>query len=65
MKLVDGTDAPIANETIRISVNEDSYEGNYTTDEHGQSWFSIDTTTFTEASLEIQVSGRDRAERLG
>lgn len=65
MKLVDGIDAPIANETIRISVNEGNYEGNYTTDEQGQSWFSIDTTTFTEASLEIRVSGRDRAERLG
>uniref|UniRef100_A0A8B9ZRX2 Alpha-2-macroglobulin n=1 Tax=Anas zonorhyncha TaxID=75864 RepID=A0A8B9ZRX2_9AVES len=65
VKLVDGIDAPIANETIRISVNEGNYEGNYTTDEQGQSWFSIDTTTFTEASLEIRVSGRDRAERLG
>uniref|UniRef100_A0A8B9I8T7 Alpha-2-macroglobulin n=1 Tax=Anser brachyrhynchus TaxID=132585 RepID=A0A8B9I8T7_9AVES len=62
VKLVDGTDAPIANETIRVSVNGESYKGNYTTDEQGQSWFSIDTTTFTEASLEIQVSGRDRAE---
>uniref|UniRef100_A0A8B9UQ06 Alpha-2-macroglobulin n=1 Tax=Anas zonorhyncha TaxID=75864 RepID=A0A8B9UQ06_9AVES len=62
VKLVDGIDAPIANETIRISVNEGNYEGNYTTDEQGQSWFSIDTTTFTEASLEIRVSGRDRAE---
>uniref|UniRef100_A0A8B9TFX5 Alpha-2-macroglobulin n=1 Tax=Anas platyrhynchos TaxID=8839 RepID=A0A8B9TFX5_ANAPL len=65
VKLVDGIDAPIANETIRISVNEGNYEGNYTTDEQGQSWFSIDTTTFTEASLEIRVSGRDRVERLG
>uniref|UniRef100_A0A8C0IJM0 Alpha-2-macroglobulin n=1 Tax=Bubo bubo TaxID=30461 RepID=A0A8C0IJM0_BUBBB len=63
VKLVDGTDAPIANETITISV--DSVEGNYTTDEQGQSWFSIDTTTFTQASLEIRVSGRDRAEELG
>uniref|UniRef100_A0A8C0FUQ2 Alpha-2-macroglobulin n=1 Tax=Bubo bubo TaxID=30461 RepID=A0A8C0FUQ2_BUBBB len=60
VKLVDGTDAPIANETITISV--DSVEGNYTTDEQGQSWFSIDTTTFTQASLEIRVSGRDRAD---
>uniref|UniRef100_A0A8C0FYQ5 Alpha-2-macroglobulin n=1 Tax=Bubo bubo TaxID=30461 RepID=A0A8C0FYQ5_BUBBB len=53
VKLVDGTDAPIANETITISV--DSVEGNYTTDEQGQSWFSIDTTTFTQASLEIRA----------
>ncbi|KFV74295.1 Alpha-2-macroglobulin, partial [Dryobates pubescens] len=55
VKLVDGTNAPIANETITISVDGDRYKGNYTTDEQGQSWFSIDTTTFTEASLEIQA----------
>ncbi|XP_009465526.1 PREDICTED: alpha-2-macroglobulin-like [Nipponia nippon] len=55
VKLVDGTDAPIANETIMISVDGDRYKGNYTTDEQGQSWFSIDTTTFTQASLEIQA----------
>ncbi|GAB0177414.1 alpha-2-macroglobulin-like [Grus japonensis] len=55
VKLVDGTDAPIANETIMISVDGDQYKGNYTTDEQGQSWFSIDTTTFTQASLEIRA----------
>ncbi|KAM6383238.1 alpha-2-macroglobulin-like isoform 3-T6 [Alca torda] len=55
VKLVDGTDAPIANETIMISVDGDRYKGNYTTDEQGQSWFSIDTTTFTETSLEIRA----------
>lgn len=65
MKLVDGTDTPIANETITISVDGDRYKGNYTTDEQGQSWISIDTTTFTQASLEIRVSGQDRAERWG
>ncbi|XP_009892446.1 PREDICTED: alpha-2-macroglobulin-like [Charadrius vociferus] len=53
--LVDGTDAPIANETITISVDGDRYKGNYTTDEQGQSWFSIDTTTFTQPSLEIRA----------
>ncbi|KFO77325.1 Alpha-2-macroglobulin, partial [Cuculus canorus] len=55
VKIVDGTDAPIANETIMISVDGDRYKGNYTTDELGQSWFSIDTTTFTQASLEIRA----------
>ncbi|OXB53663.1 hypothetical protein ASZ78_013716 [Callipepla squamata] len=55
VKLVDGNDSPIANETIRISVNGDLYKGNYTTDEQGQSWFSLNTTTFTEASLEIRA----------
>ncbi|XP_010192721.1 PREDICTED: alpha-2-macroglobulin-like, partial [Mesitornis unicolor] len=55
VKLVDGTDAPIANETIMISVDGDLYKGNYTTDEQGQSWFSIETTTFTQASLEMRA----------
>ncbi|KAM6291914.1 alpha-2-macroglobulin-like [Porphyrio hochstetteri] len=55
VKLVDGSDAPITNETITISVDGDQYKGNYTTDEQGQSWFSIDTTSFTKASLEIQA----------
>ncbi|XP_042651121.1 alpha-2-macroglobulin-like isoform X2 [Tyto alba] len=55
VRLVDGTDAPIANETIMISVDGDRYKRNYTTDEQGQSWFSIDTTTFTQASLEIRA----------
>ncbi|XP_030321129.1 alpha-2-macroglobulin-like [Calypte anna] len=55
VKLVDGTDAPIANETITISVDGDRYRENYTTDEQGQSWFSIDTATFTQASLEVRA----------
>uniref|UniRef100_A0A8C3TXJ6 Alpha-2-macroglobulin n=1 Tax=Catharus ustulatus TaxID=91951 RepID=A0A8C3TXJ6_CATUS len=56
VKLVDGTDAPLANETITITVGGNKYKGNYTTDEQGQSWFSIDTISFTELSLEIRVS---------
>uniref|UniRef100_A0A8B9CF37 Alpha-2-macroglobulin n=1 Tax=Anser brachyrhynchus TaxID=132585 RepID=A0A8B9CF37_9AVES len=59
VKLVDGTDAPIANETIRVSVNGESYKGNYTTDEQGQSWFSIDTTTFTEAEHKPELNCYD------
>ncbi|XP_039417434.1 alpha-2-macroglobulin-like isoform X1 [Corvus cornix cornix] len=55
VKLVDGTDAPLANETIVITVGGNRYKGNYTTDEQGQSWFSIDTTSFTELSLEIRA----------
>uniref|UniRef100_A0A8C3P0B6 Alpha-2-macroglobulin n=1 Tax=Cyanoderma ruficeps TaxID=181631 RepID=A0A8C3P0B6_9PASS len=55
VKLVDGTDAPLANETITITVGGNKYKGNYTTDELGQSWFSIDTTSFTELSLEIRA----------
>lgn len=64
MKLVDGTDAPLANETITITVGGNKYKGNYTTDELGQSWFSIDTASFTDLSLEIRVSGRDRGKPL-
>uniref|UniRef100_A0A8C0ZCD1 Alpha-2-macroglobulin n=1 Tax=Cyanistes caeruleus TaxID=156563 RepID=A0A8C0ZCD1_CYACU len=56
VKLVDGTDAPLANETITITVGGNKYKGNYTTDEQGQSWFSIDTISFTELSLEIRVN---------
>ncbi|XP_032942842.1 alpha-2-macroglobulin-like isoform X2 [Catharus ustulatus] len=55
VKLVDGTDAPLANETITITVGGNKYKGNYTTDEQGQSWFSIDTISFTELSLEIRA----------
>ncbi|XP_014742812.1 PREDICTED: alpha-2-macroglobulin-like [Sturnus vulgaris] len=55
VKLVDGTDAPLANETITITVGGNKYKENYTTDEQGQSWFSIDTTSFTELSLEIRA----------
>lgn len=54
---MDGTDAPIANETIRISVFGNKYEANYTTDEEGRVSFSIDTVNFTEASIQITVSG--------
>ncbi|TRZ18606.1 hypothetical protein HGM15179_008518 [Zosterops borbonicus] len=55
VKLVDGTDAPLANETIAITVGGNKYKGNYTTDELGQSWFSIDTASFTDLSLEIRA----------
>ncbi|XP_068037834.1 alpha-2-macroglobulin-like [Anomalospiza imberbis] len=55
VKLVDGTDTPLANETIMITVGGNKYRGNYTTDEQGQSWFSIDTTSFTELTLEIRA----------
>ncbi|XP_053896357.1 alpha-2-macroglobulin-like isoform X2 [Malaclemys terrapin pileata] len=56
VKLVDGTDAPIANETIRISIGRNSYEANYTTNEEGRVSFSIDTVNFTENLIQITAN---------
>ncbi|XP_044854084.1 alpha-2-macroglobulin-like isoform X2 [Mauremys mutica] len=56
VKLVDGTDAPIANETIRISIGGNKYEANYTTNEEGRVWFSIDTVNFTDTSIQINAN---------
>ncbi|XP_065440718.1 alpha-2-macroglobulin-like isoform X1 [Chrysemys picta bellii] len=56
VKLVDGTDAPIANETIRISIGGNNYEANYTTNEEGRVWFSIDTINFTDTSIQITAN---------
>ncbi|XP_074858372.1 alpha-2-macroglobulin-like isoform X2 [Carettochelys insculpta] len=55
VKLVDGTDAPISNETIQISIR-DKYNANYTTNEKGQVWFSIDTVNFTDSRITIMVN---------
>ncbi|XP_044854314.1 alpha-2-macroglobulin-like [Mauremys mutica] len=56
VKLVDGTDAPIANETIRIFIGGNKYEANYTTNEEGRVWFSIDTVNFTDTSIQINAN---------
>uniref|UniRef100_A0A8C3HKZ7 Alpha-2-macroglobulin n=1 Tax=Chrysemys picta bellii TaxID=8478 RepID=A0A8C3HKZ7_CHRPI len=56
VKLVDGTDAPIANETIRISIGRNKYKANYTTNEEGRVWFSIDTVNFTDTSIQITAN---------
>uniref|UniRef100_A0A452GNL3 Alpha-2-macroglobulin bait region domain-containing protein n=1 Tax=Gopherus agassizii TaxID=38772 RepID=A0A452GNL3_9SAUR len=56
VKLVDGTDAPMANETIRISIGGNKYEDNYTTNEEGRVWFSIDTVNFTDTSIQINAN---------
>ncbi|XP_067387171.1 alpha-2-macroglobulin-like, partial [Emydura macquarii macquarii] len=60
VKLVDGTDAPIANETIRISVFGNKYEANYTTDEEGLVSFSIDTVNFTDTSIQIKANHKSK-----
>ncbi|XP_075758464.1 alpha-2-macroglobulin-like isoform X1 [Pelodiscus sinensis] len=56
VKLVDGTDAPIANERIQISMGGNKYKANYTTNEKGQVWFSIDTVNFTDTSIQIAAT---------
>uniref|UniRef100_A0A8C3TI49 Alpha-2-macroglobulin n=1 Tax=Chelydra serpentina TaxID=8475 RepID=A0A8C3TI49_CHESE len=56
VKLVDGTDAPITNETVRISVEESNYEVNYTTDDQGRARFALDTSNFKFASIGLRVS---------
>ncbi|XP_063152035.1 alpha-2-macroglobulin-like [Candoia aspera] len=54
MKLVDGTDVPIASETIEVTGPSVNYKASYTTNEEGQIQFSIDTSNFTEASINLQ-----------
>ncbi|TFJ98938.1 Alpha-2-macroglobulin [Platysternon megacephalum] len=56
VKLVDGTDAPITNETIRIFIGRNNYQANYTTNEEGRVSFSIDTVNFTDTSIQITVN---------
>uniref|UniRef100_A0A8C3HPL3 Alpha-2-macroglobulin bait region domain-containing protein n=1 Tax=Chrysemys picta bellii TaxID=8478 RepID=A0A8C3HPL3_CHRPI len=60
VKLVNGTNAPIANETIRISIGEKKYKANYITNEEGRVWFSIDTVNFTDTS--IQITAKHKSE---
>uniref|UniRef100_A0A8C3TGF5 Alpha-2-macroglobulin n=1 Tax=Chelydra serpentina TaxID=8475 RepID=A0A8C3TGF5_CHESE len=61
VKLVDGTDAPITNETVRISVEESNYEVNYTTDDQGRARFALDTSNFKFASIGLRVSSWGKA----
>ncbi|EMP39673.1 Alpha-2-macroglobulin [Chelonia mydas] len=56
VKLVDGTDAPITNETIQISIGRNKYKANYTTNEEGRVRFSIDTVNFTDTSIHITAN---------
>uniref|UniRef100_A0A8C0H2E3 Alpha-2-macroglobulin n=1 Tax=Chelonoidis abingdonii TaxID=106734 RepID=A0A8C0H2E3_CHEAB len=56
VKLVDGTDVPITNEIVQISVEESGYQVNYTTDDQGQARFALDTSKFKFASIGLRVS---------
>ncbi|KAL8202429.1 UNVERIFIED_CONTAM: hypothetical protein K2H54_014478, partial [Gekko kuhli] len=56
VKLVDGTNAPMANETIQIRVSPSEHaDVKYTTDGQGIARFSIHTDNFTAASINIQA----------
>lgn len=55
MKLEDGSGAPIANETVRISF-QGGQETNYTTNEEGRVQFSLNTSMLELESAEITVS---------
>ncbi|PKU32759.1 hypothetical protein llap_16937 [Limosa lapponica baueri] len=54
VKLVDGSGAPIANETVRISL-QGGQENNYTTNEEGRAWFALNTSTFPLDSAGIRA----------
>ncbi|XP_066469294.1 alpha-2-macroglobulin-like [Tiliqua scincoides] len=58
VKLVDGTKAPIANETIQIQAGPSGQRTSYTTDEQGLVNFSIDTTNITTDSINVQANYR-------
>ncbi|XP_074008094.1 alpha-2-macroglobulin [Numenius arquata] len=54
VKLVDGSGAPIANETVRISL-QGGQENNYTTNEEGRAWFALNTSTLYFDSVGIRA----------
>ncbi|KAK9405414.1 alpha-2-macroglobulin-like [Crotalus adamanteus] len=54
MKLVDGMDVPMANKTIQITGPSVKYTARHTTNEEGRIQFSIDTSKFTEDSINFQ-----------
>ncbi|XP_058025716.1 alpha-2-macroglobulin-like [Ahaetulla prasina] len=54
MKLVDDMDMPMANKSIEIKGPSVKYTARYTTNEEGRIQFSIDTSKFTEESIDWQ-----------
>ncbi|XP_032065553.1 alpha-2-macroglobulin-like [Thamnophis elegans] len=55
MKLVDGMDVPMANKSIEVTGPSVEYTARYTTNEEGRIQFSIDTSNFTEESINLQA----------
>ncbi|XP_009872246.1 PREDICTED: alpha-2-macroglobulin-like, partial [Apaloderma vittatum] len=54
VKLVDGSGAPIANEIVRISA-QGGQEDNYTTNEEGRAWFTLNTSMLYYDSVGIRA----------
>ncbi|XP_070792387.1 alpha-2-macroglobulin-like [Pituophis catenifer annectens] len=54
MKLVDDMNEPMANKSIEITGPSVKYSARYTTNEEGRIQFSIDTSNFTEDSINLQ-----------
>uniref|UniRef100_A0A8U8BJ57 Uncharacterized protein n=1 Tax=Geospiza parvula TaxID=87175 RepID=A0A8U8BJ57_GEOPR len=61
VKLVDGSNAPIANETVRISL-QGGQEQNYTTNEEGIAEFALNTSSLALENVGIRVSPLGRED---
>ncbi|XP_045146453.1 alpha-2-macroglobulin isoform X2 [Echinops telfairi] len=59
VRLVDGKGVPMANKLIFIHADEANHHSNATTDEHGLAQFSINTTSITGTTLNVQVKRKD------
>lgn len=57
---MDGSNAPIANETVRISLQ--GQEKNYTTNEEGIAEFALNTSSLTLQNVGIRVSPLSRED---
>ncbi|XP_078507513.1 alpha-2-macroglobulin-like [Lissotriton helveticus] len=57
--LEDSTGAPLANETVTLSVGQGDTKFNYTTDHEGKACFTVDTSSHTALDLSIRVSHKD------
>lgn len=57
---MDGSNAPIANETVRISLQ--GQEKNYTTNEEGIAEFALNTSSLTLQNVAIRVSPLSRED---
>ncbi|XP_021250433.1 alpha-2-macroglobulin-like [Numida meleagris] len=60
VKLEDGSGAPIANETVRISL-QGGQEMNYTTNEEGRALFALNTSTLYFDSVGIRATHKTRS----
>uniref|UniRef100_A0A8C9MET8 Alpha-2-macroglobulin-like n=1 Tax=Serinus canaria TaxID=9135 RepID=A0A8C9MET8_SERCA len=61
VKLVDGSNAPMANETVRISL-QGGQEQNYTTNEEGIAEFALNTSSLALENVGIRVSPLGRED---